>query len=250
MDLIQANINNLIHLWQLVSERAYCFYQKEEFSYSEISFSEWPNRLWFHKEVNENNLYEAKEVLSRSPVVLKIPYWERNGNSADEVFSRHGFLSSAKIKGMSTELNNKFNPSGLVNLQQVTHMEDALLWSSLFKQAFNYNISPVLVLLSSNDIHYFIARHNNRPIGTCILFSCESDVVGFHAMGIIPEMRRNGFAEEIIKYLLNQALDQGFRYATLQSSKMGKGLYLKYGFAEDFILKNYELEPASDQRLF
>jgi hypothetical protein len=185
VDLIQANISNLTHLWQLVSERAH-------------SFSEWPNRLWFHEKVNDNNLKEAKEVLSRSPVSLKIPSWERNGNSADEVFNRHGFYTSAELKGMSAVLNYEFDSSGLLNLQQVTHMDEAILWSGLFQKAFHYSISPVLVLLSSNDIQYSIARYKNKPIGTCLLFSNDSDVIGIHSLGIIPEMRRKGFAEEFV----------------------------------------------------
>ena len=169
-----------------------------------------------------------------------IPYWERNGNNADEVFGRNGFLSSVEMKGMSLELNNKFNSGGLINLQHVTHMDEAVLWSSLFQKAFHYSISPVLVLLSCNDIHYSIARYQNKPIGTCLLFRSDNDVIGIHALGIIPEMRRKGFAEEIFKKVLNQALIQGFKYAILQASKMGSGLYRKYGFAEDFNLKNYK----------
>lgn len=58
-------------------------------------------------------------------------------------------------------------------------------------------------------------------------------------MGVIPAMRRKGLAEQMMRRILNQSLAQGFRYAMLQASAMGKGLYQKLGFTEQFVLKNY-----------
>ena len=60
-------------------------------------------------------------------------------------------------------------------------------------------------------------------------------------MGVIPEMRRKGFAEQMMVNLLHWSTEQQFTYATLQASAMGKGLYLKLGFEEQFTMKNYSL---------
>ena len=42
--------------------------------------------------------------------------------------------------------------------------------------------------------------------------------------------------------IMNQAKRNGYKHLTLQASDMGKGLYLKLGFQEDFIIRNYQLE--------
>jgi len=59
--------------------------------------------------------------------------------------------------------------------------------------------------------------------------------------GIIPEQRRKGFAEQMMVNILSQSAEQGFKYSTLQASELGKGLYLKLGFKEQFIIKSYSL---------
>ncbi len=66
-------------------------------------------------------------------------------------------------------------------------------------------------------------------------------IIGIHSMGIIPEMRGKGFAEQMMRTILNQAVEQGFERATLQASSMGKGLYLKLDFEQQFAMSNYGL---------
>jgi hypothetical protein len=40
-------------------------------------------------------------------------------------------------------------------------------------------------------------------------------------------------------FVLNRAIILGASHVTLQASAMGKGLYDKLGFREDFTIKNY-----------
>ncbi|MGF6846006.1 putative acetyltransferase [Chitinophaga sp. W3I9] len=56
---------------------------------------------------------------------------------------------------------------------------------------------------------------------------------------MIPEARRKGFANEIMAFVLNESLALNARYATLQASQMGKGIYLDMGFEEQFVIRNY-----------
>jgi len=63
-------------------------------------------------------------------------------------------------------------------------------------------------------------------------------------MGNPPEMRRRGFAEEIMKLLINRVFDNQGKYITLQASGMGKNGYLKLGFEEQFIIRNYRLKQS------
>jgi predicted acetyltransferase len=65
--------------------------------------------------------------------------------------------------------------------------------------------------------------------------------IGIHGVGVIPEMRRKGFAEEIMKFALNISIDLKAEYALLQASAMGKDIYTRLGFEDLFVIKNYIL---------
>ncbi|MFB6343302.1 GNAT family N-acetyltransferase [Saccharicrinis sp. FJH62] len=241
MNLIRENIENLTSLWQIVGERANAFYQKKGFSYCGINYSEWPNRLWFHGEVNDTNLQEAKALISGSRVNLKIAYWDIFENNALELFEKHGFIRTSEQIGMSLKVDRPFETTKSIKLEKVANKSQAVLWSDLFKKAFNYDISYILLLLSSKDIDYFLAYNNNQPVGTCMVFSHTKEVTGIHSLGIIPEMRRKGYAEEIMNHILDQSYDQGFKYVTLQASEMARAMYEKLGFLTQFKMYNYNI---------
>ena len=75
-----------------------------------------------------------------------------------------------------------------------------------------------------------------------MLYHNNPEVVGIHSMGIIPEMRRRGIGEKVLKEILNISVEQGFKYATLQASMAAKPLYKKYGFTTQFKMSNYQLK--------
>ncbi|MCB2209012.1 MAG: GNAT family N-acetyltransferase [Bacteroidetes bacterium] len=239
--MIKENIDNLTNLWQVVGKNAKSFYVNSEFSYCFVNYSEWPNRLWFSTAINDKNLEQARNIMLNIPVTLKVSHWEFLDSNSELLFKKHGFIKLSEQFGMSLKLYEKYESDSFINLHKVTNEDEALLWSDLFQKAFNYHISDVLVLHSRHEIDYFIAYHDDQAVGTCMLYSNSNDIVGFHSMGIIPEMRRRGYAEEIIKQMLSQSIVQGFKYATLQASEMAKPLYEKYGFDTQFIMKNYQL---------
>jgi len=45
-----------------------------------------------------------------------------------------------------------------------------------------------------------------------------------------------------MKLLINIAVENGNEHITLQASNMGKNLYIKLGFKEQFSIKNYTLQ--------
>ena len=61
-------------------------------------------------------------------------------------------------------------------------------------------------------------------------------------------MRKRGFAEETMAYILNKAIDNQVEYAYLQASELGKNIYLNMGFVMDFIMRNY-IKYANDRLL-
>lgn len=242
MDLVKENIENLTSLWQKVGELANVFRKEKSYSYCSVSNSEWPNRLWFTEEINETNLKDAKEFLTKSSIELKIPYWDISQKHTQNLFAEYGFEKTLEQFGMSLKLDKIVETKGIINLKKVENTEDAILWSDLFQLAFNYRISHKLVLLSCKNVEYFIAYFNHTPVGTSVLFANSENVSGIHSMGIIPEMRRRGFAGEIFKEMLNRSIEGGFGFAMLQASAMARSMYEKFGFNTQFIMANYQLK--------
>ena len=85
-------------------------------------------------------------------------------------------------------------------------------------------------------------KDNDKPVGTCILYYRDNTILGIHSMGIIPEMRRNGYALKIMQYALDWTSKMRFEYVTIQASDMAKSLYIKLGFEEQFKMMNYVLK--------
>lgn len=241
MDIIKENVNNLTSLWRLVGERARIRQIGEQFDLVAVTYSEWPNRLWFHDDVNENLLGVAKNSILQTDPELIVPYWDIYRTRNYKLLEANGFEKRSEQYGMSLKLNRKFPKNDSLRLDRVTNAEKAGLWADLFQQSFGYHINPSLVALTQDAVDYFIAYHQDTPVGTAILYGDNSEVVGIHSMGIIPEFRRRGFAEEMMRDLLYRSRERRFIYAVLQASASGKGLYLKLGFKEQFILKNYAL---------
>ena len=88
-------------------------------------------------------------------------------------------------------------------------------------------------------VDYLIGIHGSQSIGTAVLYRDSPNLAGIHSIGVVPDHRRKGYAEDLLNHVLILAKKQGAIYATLQASSMAKGLYLKTGFREDFRLKNF-----------
>lgn len=86
----------------------------------------------------------------------------------------------------------------------------------------------------------FTLKEKEKPVGTTLTFK-TNNVIVVHSVGIPPENYRRGYAEQIMKALINMGITNNNDYMVLQASDMGKGLYLKLGFEEDFLIKNYIL---------
>lgn len=240
--MVRENIANLTSLWQIVGKKANAYVAETYFDYCAVDNSEWPNKLWFHKDLNKSSLVAAKKQLLATDVELSIPYFDVYESQSYELLEADGFEKRSKQISMSLDLTQPYEKSSTIRTERVANARTALLWEQLFQRAFNYKIDHQLLLPHYEHTDYLIAYdQEDQPVGTAILHYTEDSIVGIHAMGIIPEMRRKGLAEQMMRDILNQSWKQGFRYATLQASAMGKGLYEKLGFVEQFVMKNYVL---------
>ncbi len=240
-DLIQENIDNLSLLWKTVSIPFESFYSNPIFEYCEIVGSDWPNRLWYTRPLDAKTIIKTKELLSSTSRTITIPYWDIDGLDTSRFLDENGFKVAFEQIGMSLKLANKFEIQNRLIIKRISTEFESVLWADLFSKSFGYNISSETIIKSLNEVCYYLAYSNGHAVGTAIMHK-TNDISGVHAVGIPPEWRRKGFADQIMKLLINQAILNGSNYMTLQASNMGLGLYLKLGFKEQFRIKNYKLK--------
>ncbi len=245
MKKIKLNIENLTSLWQTVSEPVDSFFMEKEYRYSLIEKSEWPNRLWLNQGISPQNIAMIKAKMASSLTNLTLPIWDIYPNNSLEILAKNGFTLKFEQIGMSLNRKHVFPVPGTLNLKKVTTQKQAQLWSDLFRKSFGYLIHPILISNSHKNTTFYLAFHGKVAVGTGILHT-STGASGIHSVGIIPEQRRKGYAEQIMKLIINESLQTQNQLITLQASNMGKALYLKLGFEEQFTIKNYTLKRPSN----
>ncbi len=240
-DLINANIKNLTSLWKTAGISFDSYYKTPDFEYCEIKDSEWPNRLWLDQNITQATIDLIKEKLATTPSIITLPIWNIYDKNEDAILEFNGFKLKFEQVGMSLTLDKSFDIKSDMKIQPVTKDTEAKLWSELFIKSFGYKTSSETIIKTLNKINYYIAYHDGIAVGTAILHK-TNNIMGIHSVGIPPEMRRRGYAEKIMKLLINIAVENRNEHITLQASNMGKNLYLKLGFEEQFFIKSYALQ--------
>ncbi|WP_175445479.1 GNAT family N-acetyltransferase [Ulvibacter litoralis] len=235
------NINNLISLWKLAGNSFQQYIQNEHFSYCIIPNSEWPNRIWFNKKMNNSILEKTVKIIKNSSAPLSLSNWSDFDNQYHHIFEKYGFIKKSEQIGMSLKLQSKFEEFHRLNFIRVTNPKQAKIWSDIFPQSFGYRISEEIINRTLNDTQYYLIYKEQQAIGTVIAHETD-DLIGIHGMGIMPLFRKQGFAKEAMIHILNKALRENKKMATLQSSAMGNRIYKKLGFTEDFIINTFKLE--------
>lgn len=240
-NIIIANIENLTSLWKTASIPFKSYHSEILFNYCLIENSDWPNKLWLNKDFSNKDIPLLKEKIVSISSSLTIPYFNYHNNILYEKLESEGFVPKFEQVGMSLKLNGFFKINNNVNLRLVSNKSEAQVWSNLFEMAFGYKIHPNILLKTWNKINYYLAFSYEEAVGTAISYKTKN-VMGIHSVGIPPKMRRKGFAEQIMKLLINASIENDCNFITLQASDMGKNMYLKLGFSEDFKIINYNLQ--------
>jgi hypothetical protein len=234
----EKNIKNLISLWEIVGNSFQTVSSKNSIHHCYVPNSEWPNRIWFDQEVIPQMIKTAKEITQNSPINLTLSHWSDFANEHQAAFEQIGFVKKSEQIGMSMPLQEKLVVTNRIRLEKITNEKQAASWTKLYPQSFGYEISAEILTKTYDTISYYSIHFEEQPIGT-VFTHTTGNTIGIHGLGIIPMYRKQGLAEEAMLHLLNQAIDQGIAFATLQSSRMGKNVYLKIGFSEDFLITNY-----------
>ena len=236
----QLNINNLHALWKEAGIPFNGYSEKGKMYQSKITGSEWPNKIWTLPDVCDDSIERIK-VQMKTDSSLTFSHFSSHVSVTNELV-KQGFHQKSVQYGMSLELKNNFKPSKELQLKKAETVNEISLWCKAFKQAFNYSISEPTLEKTKNTIPYFLVYDNKDLVGTIILY-ITGNTAGVHSLGIIPEMRKKGYATEIMYRVLNRSIKENAKTATLQASEMAKNMYLGMGFSTDFIMHNYQLKP-------
>jgi ribosomal protein S18 acetylase RimI-like enzyme len=239
INLIEDNIHNLTHFWKTVATPFLAYHKNETFEYCKVENSGWPNKLWFRRDITKNDLPDIIKTM-QSNSGLALPYWDIFGTKSYEILEAYGLTLKMEQVAMALKLDHKFKLQNTLTYKKVDNEQNAKIWSDLYPNAFGYSISKEILIQNYQNVHFYLVSFENQPIGTFMLFQTNNNI-GIHGVGVIPEMRRKGFAEEIMKFALNLSIDLNADYALLQASAMGKDIYTRLGFEDLFVIKNYVL---------
>lgn len=244
MNKIHQNIQNLFSLWEIVSNCAGEYYQSEKISVAKIPNSEYPNRIWLKQYPNilaNEILQEIKSIAMESIEPLRFSFFTDDFSPMkDEKLQSFGFVKKSEQYGMSLVLTEKKLTTNRLQFKKVETKEQSEIWSDVFRKCFGYLISAESVYKSKSEIQFYLLHYQENTIGTLLLHQTEK-TMGVHSLGILPDFRKLGFAEEIMHQIINHSIENQYEIMTLQSSPMGRNIYLRLGFEEVFLMSNYQL---------
>ncbi len=233
------NINNLTKLWQLIGNKFNTLSLRKYYSSCYVENSGWPNRVWSDSVNNDESFKEISDIMiSNSNTSVFSFFSSKEELEMKNFIIQKYFHEKSTQYGMEKVLDEVYEINTKIELVRVTNINDAELWCTTFYQSFRYLISEETVAKSLDEIEYFIIKKEGIVAGTVMLFITDK-TVGIHSLGIIPDMRGKGVAMDAMKVVLNNATKMGYKLAVLQASEMAKNMYLKLGFEEKYLLKNY-----------
>lgn len=241
MNNVQLNISNLTSLWKHASMPFRTYNEGKTIGFCFIPDAQWPNKIWLKSHDTPEILEEIKLLLKTGMDRLTFSYFDIDSGDKNLIFDYHGLKEVSIQYGMNLELAEPFEVSKPLKFHLVTDSLDAKLWSVAFKQSFGYLISEETICKTFETVNYFLIYDEEQIVGTVISHQTQS-TFGIHSLGIIPKMRGKGYATQIMHSLLNKALQENCKLATLQASKMAKSMYEKMGFTTEFIMRNYKLK--------
>jgi len=135
----------------------------------------------------------------------------------------------------------------------------------LIKKMTNNDINDILLLeeecftdpwtkkmfegeMEHENVYYFLAKYNDCLIGYVGFWDITSEC-HITNMCIAPSMQNNGAGTFLMKYLVKFCRNKSINTATLEvrrSNTVAINFYLKLGFKNEGIRKNYYTRPTED----
>ncbi|RIX28576.1 GNAT family N-acetyltransferase [Amnibacterium setariae] len=115
---------------------------------------------------------------------------------------------------------------------------ERLLWATTCDLAYGSPAGLTARLLTPElaaapEVRAHLACFHGRPVATALTVLDDRGWLGLFTVGTVPEARRKGIGERLVRFALEDGARRGARTAYLQSSAMARALYERIGFQDD-----------------
>jgi GNAT superfamily N-acetyltransferase len=151
---------------------------------------------------------------------------------ASHIFGRHGLRPLTQAPGMYTEhlrAPNRTLPA--VEVQRVSDQRTRAAFAEIMSTAFDIPNSVSTSIYGSEQawcggFEGYVGYAHGRAVTTAASM-LTGDVIGLYSVATVPHFRRQGFAEAIMRQIIDQAR---VPRTVLQSTQSGLALYEKMGY--------------------
>lgn len=166
-----------------------------------------------------------------------------NSQPADlaNLLDGHGLHCTRSIPCMALDLAAMNVPPDPIDHLEMTLVDDlpALYeWMSPVAYDLFFCLAYEMGLPTTAPVLHFLARYQGEPAATASIY-LGAGVAGLYDVVTMPEMRERGIGSALCTMALQTVREMGYRYAVLQSSKMGYRIYQRLGFEEIGRLLHY-----------
>ena len=166
---------------------------------------------------------------------------------ADRIFSRHGLRSLTEAPGMYADRlippRRELPP---LDLEPVNDDRTRGAFAHIMSVAFEIPYSVCLAIYGADrawmgELRGYVGFVNRQPVTTAAAI-ITGDVIGLYSVATVPECRRMGYAEAIMRRIVEQATrSAGIERTVLQATQSGLSLYRRMGYQ---IVNNFNVYIA------
>ena len=155
---------------------------------------------------------------------------------AGRIFSRHGLRPLTEAPGMYAERLAPLRrglPS--MDIRPVNDENTRGAFAHLMSVAFDIPYSVCLAIYGAErawtgELKGYVGFVNRRPVTTAAAI-ITGDVIGLYSVATLPECRRLGYAEAIMRQIVEEAgRSAGIERTVLQATPSGVSLYQRMGY--------------------
>jgi GNAT superfamily N-acetyltransferase len=163
------------------------------------------------------------------------------GPNVREIAARAGFSATNREPGMLLDLQAYVPASAPhhANIRPVSALPDimdsagivARNWRPPDSNVITYyaRVAPA-ILAGNSGVFIYLYYHEASPVASIQMLLSEETTAGIYNLSTLGEYRGRGIGTALMTYALNQAQKLGCRYAVLQASEDGPGIYQRLGF--------------------
>lgn len=155
---------------------------------------------------------------------------------AARIFSRHGLRPLTEAPGMYTEnLLPPDRPLPSLDIRPVADQQSRNAFAEIMAVTFEIPYSVCLAVYGSEqawarDFRGYVGFANGKAVTTAAAM-ITGDVIGLYSVATLPDCRRLGYAEAIMRQVIERARQNtGVSRTVLQSTRSGLALYQKMGY--------------------